>query len=148
MMTSDVTRARELRDAKYELEQIDDQIQRLKVRRKEIQSKIDKLTESNNSASSFSDIKRYEKDDFEWSSRMVDVCAKTFGIKSFRMLQKAAINATMSGVDCLLIMPTGQFENRSSIWSTTYLSNFLGGGKSLCFQLPALLKPGKICIKK
>ncbi len=46
-----------------------------------------------------------------------------FGFDEFREGQRAVIQAVMSGRDCLAVMPTG-------------------GGKSLCFQLPAALRPG------
>src|SRR5690606_37581233 len=45
---------------------------------------------------------------------------------AFRPLQEEIINAVMAGNDALALMPTG-------------------GGKSICFQVPALTKPG-ICI--
>lgn len=48
---------------------------------------------------------------------------KYFDISSFRQSQKAIIDSVLSGKDTLVVMPTG-------------------GGKSLCFQLPALLLPG------
>ena len=46
-----------------------------------------------------------------------------FGYDTFRPRQKQIIQAALNNQDLLVIMPTG-------------------GGKSLCFQLPALLKPG------
>ncbi len=49
-----------------------------------------------------------------------------FGFDSFRPGQEAVVRDALNGHDLLAIMPTG-------------------GGKSLCFQLPALLRPG-ICL--
>ncbi|GET28362.1 DNA helicase RecQ [Prolixibacter sp. SD074] len=48
---------------------------------------------------------------------------KYFGYETFRPLQEEIIQAILDGSDCLAIMPTG-------------------GGKSLCFQLPALVQKG------
>ena len=48
---------------------------------------------------------------------------KYFGYETFRPLQEEIIQTLLDGRDCLAIMPTG-------------------GGKSLCFQLPALVKKG------
>ncbi len=47
----------------------------------------------------------------------------TFGYNSFRPLQREICEATLAGRDVFALLPTG-------------------GGKSLCFQLPALLRPG------
>ncbi len=46
-----------------------------------------------------------------------------FGLRSFREGQREVVEAVLSGVDCLCIMPTG-------------------GGKSLCYQLPSIVREG------
>ncbi len=49
--------------------------------------------------------------------------ATRFHLDGFRTMQREAIEAVLAGRDALVVMPTG-------------------GGKSLCYQLPALLLPG------
>lgn len=56
-------------------------------------------------------------DDFELANVVI------FGNKVFRPLQYQACKASVEKQDCFVLMPTG-------------------GGKSLCYQLPATLKPG------
>ena len=46
-----------------------------------------------------------------------------FGFSSFRPLQEEIIRDSLAGRDVFAVLPTG-------------------GGKSLCFQLPALVRPG------
>ena len=53
----------------------------------------------------------------------ITLLKKHFGFDSFRPNQEAIVNDLLSGKDLLAIMPTG-------------------GGKSLCFQLPALMLSG------
>jgi ATP-dependent DNA helicase RecQ len=49
--------------------------------------------------------------------------ARVFGIEDLRPFQEQAMRANLAGQDLLLVLPTG-------------------GGKSLCFQAPALVRPG------
>ncbi len=52
-----------------------------------------------------------------------EILYKFYGYKSFREGQKEIIDATLNGKDTLVLMPTG-------------------GGKSICFQIPALILEG------
>ena len=53
----------------------------------------------------------------------LDTHLATFGLSSFREGQEEVILAVLGGEDCLCVMPTG-------------------GGKSLCYQLPAIAMEG------
>jgi len=53
----------------------------------------------------------------------LDILQRTFGYAAFRGPQQAIVEHVAAGGDALVLMPTG-------------------GGKSLCYQVPALLRPG------
>jgi ATP-dependent DNA helicase RecQ len=53
----------------------------------------------------------------------LDILRSTFGYTSFREPQADIIDTLVAGGDALVLMPTG-------------------GGKSLCYQIPALVRPG------
>ncbi len=55
--------------------------------------------------------------------RARELLQRVFGHESFRPLQEEIVSALVSGEDVFALMPTG-------------------GGKSLCYQLPALVRPG------
>ena len=56
-------------------------------------------------------------------SDLLETLKKTFGYSAFRSLQQEIIQSSLEGRDVFALLPTG-------------------GGKSLCFQLPALLRQG------
>jgi len=56
-------------------------------------------------------------------SRALSILQETFGYSAFREPQAAVIEAVIDGDDALLLMSTG-------------------GGKSLCYQIPAIIRPG------
>src|SRR5690554_3984931 len=56
-------------------------------------------------------------------SSPLEILQRVFGYEAFRGEQQAIIETLLAGRDALVLMPTG-------------------GGKSLCYQIPALLRPG------
>src|SRR6059058_389466 len=57
------------------------------------------------------------------STSLLPLLKQSFGFDSFRPLQEPIIRDALAGKDVFALLPTG-------------------GGKSLCFQLPALARPG------
>ncbi|KAG8886455.1 hypothetical protein FRB98_001274 [Tulasnella sp. 332] len=62
-------------------------------------------------------------ENFDWSGPLKKRMSEVFGIREFRLCQEGVCNANLDGRDIVCVMPTG-------------------GGKSLTYQLPALLSPG------
>jgi len=57
------------------------------------------------------------------STRALEILQKTFGYQSFRDQQGTIVNHVSTGGDALVLMPTG-------------------GGKSLCYKIPSILRDG------
>lgn len=123
-----------------ELESVDEQIRSLQATRQLIIAEQRKLQgqsrPSNNSnehaiasgSSTYSDQRQagttnYHTKRFQWSSQLLPRAQKVWKITSFRSVQEAVCNAALDNRDVVCVMPTG-------------------GGKSLCYQLPALFSPG------
>ncbi len=71
----------------------------------------------------YGDVEYWTNAPFPWSGQALVFLKRYFHIQTFRPLQQAAINATLSNRDVFICLPTA-------------------AGKSLIFQLPALLKKG------
>lgn len=122
-MTTD--EERELKLVNQELRKIDAELRKLNERKEELNMRKEILTDSislKKSELAACDDK-WEKTNFPWSSKIEDTLKDVFKLSSFRSNQLYTINATLSKNDVILIMPTG-------------------GGKSLCYQLPAIIDKG------
>ncbi|CAI8588334.1 unnamed protein product [Vicia faba] len=121
----------ELHNVEAEIEDVQEQIraliekqERLYERKSELNSILEACKESENEVNnaSSSTVENWDGP-FEWDSEAADLRLNIFGISSYRANQKEIINAILSGRDVLVIMAAG-------------------GGKSLCYQLPAVLRNG------
>ncbi|KAF8213207.1 P-loop containing nucleoside triphosphate hydrolase protein [Mycena galopus ATCC 62051] len=115
-----------------ELNNIDQDISKLRELRKLRSEERQKLLEEYERASAPLNAKGkgkatggidYGSGDFEWSGELRSQMKKVFKIDNFRLCQQGVCNANMDRRDIVCVMPTG-------------------GGKSLTYQLPALLTPG------
>ena len=53
----------------------------------------------------------WESGQFEWSSEVQSLLKSIFKLSSLRFLQSSTINATLSGHDVILVMPTGMYTS-------------------------------------
>ncbi|XP_004713848.1 ATP-dependent DNA helicase Q1 [Echinops telfairi] len=132
-MASVTALTEELESINNELHAVDIQIQELMERQQELLQKKAVLTKKIKQCLEDSDAEAshecdsspdaWNKEDFPWSDKVKDVLQTVFKLQRFRSLQLETINVTMAGKEVFLVMPTG-------------------GGKSLCYQLPALCSDG------
>ncbi|XP_019423624.1 PREDICTED: mediator of RNA polymerase II transcription subunit 34 isoform X2 [Lupinus angustifolius] len=120
----------ELLNIDVEIEDVQDQIrglierqEKLYERKSELSAILEACKDSENQINNGSGSVENWSAPFEWDSQADDLRLNIFGISSYRANQREIINAIMSGRDVLVIMAAG-------------------GGKSLCYQLPAVLRDG------
>lgn len=130
-MDSNYDLLEELFNVELELQDVQDQIKNLLDRQEKLherQSELKTLLEAcKGSGSPVKDGASVAVENwsgpFDWDAQADDVRFNIFGISTYRANQREIINAVMSGRDVLVIMAAG-------------------GGKSLCYQLPAILRDG------
>lgn len=130
------SRLQELND---EIEALDEQIKDLQAVRQRVVAERNKLASksksfngqvsqasgSNNSVSGSiaQEFTDYFSKRFSWTPHLLSRAQKVWKIREFRSVQEAVCNAALDARDVVCVMPTG-------------------GGKSLCYQLPAVLSKG------
>jgi ATP-dependent DNA helicase Q1 len=118
----------QLESINQEIESIDASIAILKADRNDLVEKrsklLDILAQRAIQTNQQEDSTQYDSTDFPWSAKLKILAKDCFNISSFRSFQLPILNAALDQKrDLFVVLPTG-------------------GGKSLCYQLPALLEDG------
>ncbi|XP_045129129.1 ATP-dependent DNA helicase Q1-like isoform X2 [Portunus trituberculatus] len=116
--------ATDLKKVELAIKKVTQEIQVLQGHKQQLIAKREKLRDAiqQNKSAQLAQ-KDWDRKDFPWSKELQNIQENTFKIPKLRAHQLPTMNATLSGEDCILIMPTG-------------------GGKSLCYQLPAHVSKG------
>ena len=111
----------QLAQVEAQLRSVERQIESLLTRQSELQAERERLQRL---AASEARAPRadWAQGTFPWDSEVASFLRSPFRLAAWRPLQREVINATLQGRDVVCLMPSG-------------------GGKSLCYQLPALVAP-------
>lgn len=116
----------DLLSVETELKSVDQQIIALKQRKRQLIERKEQLQKALVHSVKSSETENrhvWESESFDWSLNLKKNLKNIFLMDEYREHQLSAMNASLSGEDVILIMSTG-------------------GGKSLCYQLPATIRKG------
>ncbi|KAL6907982.1 hypothetical protein ACP4OV_002152 [Aristida adscensionis] len=114
----------QLRDIQDQIKVLLDHQEELRERQSELKALLEVSKVSGNTTNNTTSVAQEDwSGSFAWDSQADDIRFNVFSITSYRSNQREIINAVMNGRDVLVIMAAG-------------------GGKSLCYQLPAVLRDG------
>ncbi|KAL4519136.1 hypothetical protein Ndes2526A_g00239 [Nannochloris sp. 'desiccata'] len=114
--------AQELAHVETQLRQLESQIENLLHRQQTLQESRDRLQRLVAADARAPRVADWAAASFPWDMQVQNLLRSVFRLSSWRPLQREIINATLQGRDALALLPAG-------------------GGKSLCYQLPALVDP-------
>ncbi|XP_053922800.1 ATP-dependent DNA helicase Q1 isoform X2 [Cuculus canorus] len=116
----------ELQAVEMQIQELVDKQQELIQKKMRVKNLIKESSgdlEAGGSKDTKTSAESWNKKDFPWYEKIKTELQNTFKLQKFRSLQLETVNAAMAGEDIFLVMPTG-------------------GGKSLCYQLPAVCSDG------
>ncbi|NXW73714.1 RECQ1 helicase, partial [Hirundo rustica] len=116
----------ELQAVEMQIQELVDKQQELLQKKMRVKNLIKQSSgelEAGGSKDTETSAEEWNKIDFPWYEKIKTALQSKFKLQKFRSLQLETVNATMAGKDIFLVMPTG-------------------GGKSLCYQLPAVCSDG------
>lgn len=126
-----VLKQEELQKLRYELNNLQRERELLNTRIKNLETRRnaceDELRDIQLQTHGAQISRKWDSEDFDHSTEVRNILQNQFGHNNFRSLQLCAINATLSGVDTFVVMPTG-------------------AGKSLIYQVPAVFEARKLTV--
>mmetsp|Transcript_44961 Transcript_44961/g.71829 ORF Transcript_44961/g.71829 Transcript_44961/m.71829 type:complete len:753 (-) Transcript_44961:1556-3814(-) len=114
----------ELDEACSQLALLQNRIDELREKRKELEASLQRVKGNAHGVASST---QWDTETFTHSEKAREALLRLFGFEDYRPFQLRAINATLSGIDTFVVMPTGS-------------------GKSLIYQLPAVVEENKLTV--